>query len=339
MLKLITGVLLFTALAHAAQDLPPAKLEWNDLVNRPERWPTSCKLIKKIRFGPVDVLDAGTVCRVIGVQGGQAQLLADNSQFEAPPEFVDLLDEANATWSRLSPEQRALTPDMVVKDRSLWPASVTVAEEQNFGAFTIKAGETLPMLFITPQQELALFAPRQTQWAPVPLAMTDFFTRARELSALAKEKRPGRIASLFDGKVVDVDGKPAQLKAADHYIIYWSGSQCEWCAQYNAKWVDYFKKNLADRTDVQVIGICNDQQMPVYFAYAKKNAYAWPILLNENKLLTSALGELGMIQMPGIIVFDKDGTIVASTLRQRGTPLETADGVVKQIDKLLASPK
>ena len=77
--------------------------------------------------------------------------------------------------------------------------------------------------------------------------------------------------------------------------------------------------------------------MPVFYAYAKKNGYGWPILPAEHMLLTSALENLGTIQMPGIIVLDKNGKIEASTLRQRGNPLQTADGVVAEIDKLLAA--
>jgi len=325
--------------AFAAPEAPPETLAWNDLVNHPERWPETCKLTKDIRFSPTDGLKAGTVCRVSAVPGAQAQLLVDNSQFDAPADFCDLLDAANATWSKLTPDQRALTPQMVIKDPSLWPATVTVSDEQNFGQFKIKAGQTLPLLFITPQQELALFAKGQTQWAPVPMAMTDFFTRSRELAATTKDKRPGRVAGLLDGKLVDLDGKPAAAKQAEHYIIYWTSSQCEWSVQYNAKFVDYYTRNLANRNDVQVVSISNDREMPVYYAYAKKCQYAWPILPNENKLLTSALGDLGTVQMPGIIVFDKNGKMEASTLRQHGTPLQTADGVVKQIDKLLANAK
>jgi hypothetical protein len=327
---------LFTSVAFAAAPVPET-LAWNDLINHPERWPATVKLTKKIRFSTTDMVEAGTECRVIGVVAGNAQLMVDNSQFEAPPDFCDLLETANAAWAKLTPEQRALTPDVVIKDKSLWPSQVTVSEMQDFGQFRIKAGETLPMLFITPQQELALFAKGQKQWAPVPIAMTDFFARAREIAATPKEKRTGRIAGLLEGKLVDLDGKPAVAKPAEHYIIYWSGSECQWCKQYNAKWVEYYKNTLADRKDVQVFGVGNDRQMPVYFAYAKKNQYAWPILPNENMLLTSALENLGMIQMPGIIVFDKNGKIEASTLKQRGTPLQTADNVVAQIDKLLAA--
>jgi hypothetical protein len=264
-------------------------------------------------------------------------LLTDNTQFDAPAEYCDLLEQANASWAKLSPEQRALTPDIVVKDKSLWPAQVTVTEAQIFGTFQIKAGETLPMVFITPQQELALMGKAQKQWAPVPMAMTDFFQRAREIAATPTEKRTGRIAGLLDGRLVDSDGKAATGKPAEHYILYWSGSQCEWCAQYNEKFVAYFNKTLAQRKDVQVLGISSDHQLPVYYAYAKKNKYGWPIVQNDNMSFTVALGELGMVQMPGIIVLDKNGTIEASTLKQRGTPLQTADGVVAEIDQLLAA--
>ena len=313
----------------------PETLQWNDLIDHPERWPVKVKLTKMIRFSPTDAIDAGTECRVIGVVPGQAQLLADQSQFEAPPEYCDVLEQANAAWSKLSPEQRALTLDAVVKDPSLWPGEVTVNEPQDFGAFSIKAGQTLPMLFLTPQRELAMMGEGQKQWAPVPIAMTDFFARARDIAATPKDKRPGRMATLLKGKVVDTDGKPAEIKPAEHYILYWSGSRCEWCAQYNDKWVAYVNKTLAGRKDVQVLGIGNDRQIKDYLAYAKKNQYAWPIVPPENALLTSALGELGTIQMPAIIVFDKNGKIEASTLRQRGTPLQTADAVVAEIDKLL----
>ena len=335
-LSLVCCALLVSS-AFAAPAAPPEKLTWADLANHPERWPASCKLTKMIRFSPTDAVNAGTVCKVMGVQGNNAILFAENSQFEAPAGYCDLLDEANAAWAKLSPEQKALTPDMVLKDKSLWPAVVTVTELQDFGQFKIKAGETLPMLFITPQQELALMGKGQAQWAPVPIAMTDFFARSRELAGMAKEKRPGRIAGLLTDRLVDTDGKPVATKQADHYIIYWSGSQCEWCAQYNAKWVAYYNKTLADRKDVQVFSIGNDKQMPVFYAYAKKNQYPWPILPNENALVREALGNLGIVQMPGIIVFDKDGKIEASTLKQRGTPLQTADNVVAQIDKLLAA--
>src|SRR5687768_4584660 len=126
---------LFASVTFAAAPPPPDKLAWDDLVNHPERWPATVKLTKMIRFSPTDSVAAGTECRVIGVVAGQAQLQADNSQFEAPPEFCNLLDEANAAWAKLSPEQRALTPDVVVKDKSLWPAEVTVTEAQHFGSF------------------------------------------------------------------------------------------------------------------------------------------------------------------------------------------------------------
>jgi hypothetical protein len=328
---------LFTSAAFAAPAAPPDKLTWNDLVNHPERWPASVKLTKMIRFSPTDAIKAGTECRILGVTPSQAQLLADNSQFEAPPDFTNLLDEANAAWAKLTPEQRALTVDAVLKDRSLWPAKVTVNEPQDFGRIKMKAGDTASVVGMEPNHDLKLMIKESVQWLPVPMSMTDFFARARDIAATPKEKRPGRVAGILDGLLVDSDGKPAQVKDADHYNIYWSGSQCEWCAQYNPKWVAYYNKTLADRKDVQVFSMANDKSMPIFYAYAKKSQYAWPILPMQYLAFTEVIGPIGnMIQTPALIVFDKNGTIVASTLRQKGTPLQTADGVIAQIDKMLA---
>lgn len=331
-------VLVFSTVSLAAGTAPPEKLTWNDLVNHPERWPATTKLTKKISFGLGDGLDAGTVCHIAAVPGARATLIApDNSQFEAPADFCDLLDNANATWATLTPDQRALTPAMVLKDQSLWPGVVTMEDEANFGAFKIKKGDTLPVISVQQSMEVGVLVKGQPGQQLVLISQTDFFSRSRDLAAMEKDKRPGRMAGLFDGQLVDTDAKPAAVKTASHYIIYWSGSQCEWCAQYNAKFVDFYNKKLADRKDVQVLSISNDKQMKVYYDYAKKNQYGWPILPNENVGVIQALGNLGAIQMPGIIVFDKNGKIVASTLRQRGTPLQTADGVVGQIDKLLVA--
>src|SRR5688572_20247134 len=143
---LLCAVFLLSARSIAAPADAPEKLTWNDLVNHPERWPASVKLTKMIRFSPTDAVNAGTVCRVIGVVPGQAQLLAENSQFEAPPDYTNLLEEANAMWAKLTPEQRSLTVDVVMKDKSLWPAVVTVTELQEFGKFKIKPGETVPVV-------------------------------------------------------------------------------------------------------------------------------------------------------------------------------------------------
>jgi hypothetical protein len=333
---LCCALLVFAASALAAE--PPEKLAWNDLVNHPERWPGSCKLTKKISFGMGVAINAGTECKVLAVVGNRAQLLApDNSAFEAPPDFCDLLDTANATWAKLTPEQRKVDLPAIQKDPTLWPSTVTVNAEQNFGRFVIKAGQTVPMLMILPNQELALFAKGQAQYAPVPAAMTDLFVRSRELAAIEPAKRPGRLNGLLQGQLVDADAKPIDVKPADYYVVYWSGSQCQWCAQYNAKFVEYYNKNLLERKDVQVFGIGNDRQMPVYYAYAKKNHFAWPTLPNENIGVVQAFGNLGAIQMPGIIVMDKTGKIVTSTLKQRGNPLQTADAVVTELDKLIAA--
>ena len=84
----------------------------------------------------------GTECRVLGVVSGN--VAPAGGQFAVSvarrPSTQRLLEQANAAWAKLTPEQRALTPDVVIKDKSLWPAMVTVTEVQDFGKFQIKAG-------------------------------------------------------------------------------------------------------------------------------------------------------------------------------------------------------
>jgi hypothetical protein len=331
---------LWAAAAFAAPQPPPEKLTWQDLINHPERWPASTKLTTDLVFGPGDRIKAGTVCKIAALQGMDAQLiLPDNTGVQVGEKQCDLLEGANAAWAKLTPEQRAVTADMIIRDPSLWPGTVTVSELQSFGRFQIKAGETLPVIGIHRPGEIGLYVKGQQGQQLVPMSMTDVIAQAREIATTPKEKRVGRVPALLKGYLTDLEAKPVDVKPAEHYIIYWSGSGCEWCAQYNAKFVEYYTKNLADRADVQVFSIPGDKQMAPFYAYAKKGNLSWPVLPGENLGVTLFLGELGIIQMPGIIVFNKDGKIVASTLRQRGNPLQTADGIVAYIDKNIVNVK
>ncbi len=330
------GAALLFVVASALFAAPsPEKLTWRDLVNQPERWPESVRLKTDQHFQREGTLKAGTTVTVHAVTARQAQLLAPAGfVFATHPEDSDLLEAANARWARFAPEQRALTLRALERDPTLWPGTATVTTDQSYGSFALKAGETHRLLRIENGQAV-LWVPGKSGTYLVPVAGTDVFARARERAGVPQEQRPGRMREILDGLMVDSEGKPVPLEEADVYVQYLSASTCPRCAYFTPKFVEHYKQALAGRERVAFFGSATDATMPPYLAYAKSSEMPWPTLPNENKNVMAALGLKGVIQIPGIVVFDKFGNVILSTSRLGGSPMAAAEAALAQLDDRL----
>lgn len=335
MLKTSVASLFFSACLMAAP--PPAKpLTWRDLVNHPERWPAEVTVKADQKFQSGKVVRRGTKVSIAEVTLKDATLVADHGfAFGAGPAECDLLEAANAQWASFTPEQRALTLPIVERDMSLWPAKVTITQDCTFGSYVIKAGSVQRLVRVR-GNDAALYIPGQNELKVVDVSATDLFARARTLAAMPKADRPGRMAEILDGLMVDAGNRPVPIKAADFYVQYWSASTCPRCAVFTPKFVAHYNEVLAGKENVAFFGSSTDATMPPYFAYVKRSNQPWPILPPENKFAMMALGDLGVIEIPGIIVFDKFGNVIMSTSRMRGAPLPVAEAALAKLDSQLA---
>jgi len=310
-------------------------LVWRDLVNRPERWPAQTRLTTEQRFRGEASLRAGTVVQIHAVKPNEVELIAPAGfLFAAAPGDCDLLAAANAQWARFTPEQRALTVSDLQRDMSLWPGRATLTVDQSFGSFTLKSGETYRVMRVS-GGDVALWVPGRDGQQVVPLTATDVFVRARERVALPRDQRPGRMAEILDGLLVDAAGKSTPIGAADVYVQYLSASTCPRCAAFTPKFVEHYNAVLAGRDRVAFFGSSTDATMPPYFAYVKSTGMPWPTLPHQNKNVMIALGNLGVLEIPGIVVFDKFGQVLLSTNRIGGAPLAAAESALAQLDQKL----
>jgi hypothetical protein len=168
------------------------------------------------------------------------------------------------------------------------------------------------------------------------LAGTDLFSRARELAALPPDQRPGHVGDLLEGTPVDSNGKPAALPPARYYVFYFAASTCPRCKIFTPKFVEHFNKSLADRTDVAFVTWPTEATTPPMLDYMKQNKIPWPTIPAEKKL---TIGDFGVMEIPGILVLDRFGTIRLATNKLPGAPLEAADAALAQLnDTLKAEP-
>ncbi len=307
------------------------ELTWSDLVNHPERWPAETKLSVQLKFKS-GVLLAGTAVHIETVTPAGAQLIAPQGfLFNVDAKNCDLLQTANAMWSKFTPEQQALTPAKLATDLTLWPGKVKLIEAGVFGPIKMAAGTEWPVMHVKPDG-VGLAHPKSNEMLIMALNYTDLFARARELVLLPVEKRPGHMAALLDGVTIDANGKPVAVKKANYYVFYFAASTCPRCKVFTPKFIEHYQQTLADRMDVAFVSWPTDATTPPYLAYVRENSIPWPNLPVERK---SLFANLGVFQIPGILVVDRFGNRVLASNTQPGAPLEAADATLAKLAAVL----
>jgi len=89
---------------------------------------------------------------------------------------------------------------------------------------------------------------------------------------------------------------------------------------------------LTDRKDVAFVSWPTDATTPAYLEYARANSIPWPSLPAERK---SLFANLGVFEIPGILVVDRFGKRVLATNTQPGAPLEAADATLARLNESL----
>lgn len=318
--------------APAAAPVPPARpLTWADLVNHPERWPDTTKINVGLKFSS-GALAAGSAVRIETVTPAGAQLIAPQGfVFNVKPEHCDLLEAANAQWAKFTPEQRDITPQKLAADPTLWSGKVKILEAGQFGSLKVPAGTDWPLTHVK-SDELGIAHPQSKEMLMFAFNYTDIFARARDLALLPVEHRPGRMAASLEGVTIDNAGKPAAVPTANYYVFYFAASTCPRCKVFTPKLIDHYQKSLANRKDVAFVSWPTDVTTPPYLQYARDNAIPWPTLPVERKNL---FANLGVFEIPGILVVDRFGNRLLATNQINGQPLEAANTTLAKLNDVL----
>jgi hypothetical protein len=318
----------------------PAKpLTWADLVNHPERWPAQTRLTTDLRFS-TDILKAGTPVEVDRVSANSAHLIAPQGfGFNAEPKICDLLQAANVIWARLTPEQQSLTLQIIQQDRSLWPAKVKFLKAFDSGPQRFQAGSVWSFVNINGDKAL-VFEEKSGTLQLAPAGDTDLFSRARELLAMPLDQRPNRMAELLAGTTVDVDGKPVEVQSARYYVLYFASVDCPRCKIFTPKLVEQFNKSLTDRKDVVFVTFPIMDPTPSMLDYVRQNAIPWLTIATERRgeIYVKEEDEVAVgrqVKTPALVVLDRFRTVLLSTSRFPGQPLEAAEAALMQLNSVL----
>lgn len=332
-------LLLCGSFARSTPSQQPETLKLSDLVNHPERWPAAVKVLKDFKFSAGGGLKAGQMVKVLEFKGAQVLVDAGNqSSFEVAPADCDLLDAANKAWAALTSAQRAVDPQCLLKDASLWPERVTC-----LSGFRLDDGSELApggeYQFLSIDREGAKFyAPAQHTTLVAELSQTDLITRARQRALVEPEKRPSRIAAVLQKGLVDSEGKPFTSAAIDDarlYVLYFGASWCGPCRKFSPSLVKFVNDNAKANPRMVTVLMSNDKESADMLEYMKEEKMPWPALPLATLLQTPLLLGLAGDAIPRLVILDHHGLVLASSV-ENGTYVGV-DRPLKALAKLVES--
>jgi len=308
------------AKAAAGPALAAAPVEqfwkWNDLINRPERWPAEARLKRQVAFQDGTRFPAGSVVRVTKVTAREIDVvLPDGALAGFGPDDTDLLDAANRYWASLTAEQRAVDFAAITRDPSLHPAVVTTHVNLNFPNLTIPAGTEVPFADIV-GNKLHVWGKAANRPMIVDFTDTDLLARAREIARVPASERPNRIASILEGATLDLQGAPAALPPKSLYVLYRASTTCSNSMNYTSRFSERMKTILAAHPEVGLVSLAYDPADQEALSFAR--GFDLPGVVVPASKRPPQLEKFNVQVMPGIIVIDQNGRELFANKRYTG---------------------
>lgn len=337
---LLSLVLALACLATAsAQAAPPETLSLQDLVQRPDRWPAAVKLRRDFNFSGGGGARTGQAVHVVEFNGAQVLVDAGNELvFEVAPGDCDLLEAANTAWAALTPVQRAVDPEKLLQDASLWPERTT-----SLAGFQLEDGTILQPggeyeLISLDREGVKIYSGAHRTTLMTELAQTDVIARARQKALIEPDKRPSRVAAALKTTLVDAEGKPVASQAIDEarvYVLYFGASWCGPCRKFSPGLVRFASDAAKTHPRLVTVLLSNDEDDADMRSYMKEEKMPWPAMplaaLRQTPLFLSQ--SVGYI--PNLVVLDRHGKVLASS--SENGQYVGPERALKALEKVLAT--
>ena len=341
--------LLFAAVAALITPAAFAQdLAWADLARRSDLWPTQCTVKVAMKFAGGVSVHVGQKATVLEVRANEVQLntLDGKTIFAADPDETDVLTVARTAYAALTPKQRALTYDTLVRQRELWPARVTFTQVVELtGGKSVSPGDQAVLTDFRPGQ-LVLKIEKLNTTVPVPPHVTNVMAQARTLiedgAAVAEAKKSvdrkqaqGPLLGDLDGKLVNsVTGKPQPLDASapPRYIVFYRGSStCPITRQFTPSLIKYYQAMKPAHPDVEFVWIMTESADDTA-KFAKQLGFNWRAIGYESTGGMPRVSQSISGLLPQLMVMDRNGRVLANGSQH------AAQNALRQLDALIKRP-
>ena len=332
------GTIGLAAVLTGAAATQPETLTLADLVNRPDRWPATVTLPHDFRFNDGFTVHQGDPARVGLFDGTRVGLIAaGNHRFAAAPADVGLLDAANRAWAALTPAQRAVDPESLAADPSLWPVQVSTTSPITCQWGRLAEGTVVGLVSVTSHGPDVAW-PNSPNRLNLNFGSTDVIARARHLALVAPAQRPSRIAAALQAIMVDADGRPYRddhLGDKQFFALYFGASWCAPCHAFSPALVKYLDDALPKHPELAAVFLSDDKALPPMFAYMKQERMPIPAVppqaVSQSTLLTTYASQL----IPQLVIVDRFGRVLATSDDNHGNRIDPEE-TLGALTKLLA---
>ena len=294
------------------------ELTWQELVRRPELWPTQCTINRSMKFQSGASVSAGQKLDVIEIQPNQIGLGTPDGHlsFAAKPEDTDALALARSVWAKLTPAQRDLTYATLLRRTDLWPYRVAlrVPIELN-GNRKLTKGEKVILMGVEGNQILVLSEAINTSFDLDP-SQTDLLEQARGWVS-NRGGAPSRVAEELSGKLMDpATGKSASLGTNDSsrlFAFYRGAGWCGPCREFSPTLLKTYKDLKSKYSGFELVFLSADHSQAEMQRYVQDEGFPWLAVpaerIKDLHLISQDFGQY----IPQLVIVDSHGKLLVDS--------------------------
>jgi hypothetical protein len=343
------------------------ELNWAELSHRPELWPAQCTAKVEMKFDGGVTIRPGQKLTVLQVTATEVQIQTPDGRITstADPDETDVLAVANADFAKLTPKQRALTYQTLVRQKDAWPEQITVKKTFELAPGKIvRAGDQFTVTDVLADR-VAVKSDSLKATFHVAVQSTDVMARARKLiddpaaaprfvdamkqaqeQQLVQQRQQQAvqekvrvtgpvIAELEPELISSVTGKPAPFdeEALPKYIVIYRGSStCPITRQFTPTLIKYYQQMKPKHPEFEIVYMMTESVEDTS-KFAREVGFSWRAIKYERAHPTPNVSRPIQGLLPQLVVLDRDGRVLANGWQN------SAPNALKQLDALLrASP-
>lgn len=326
-------ILLFAAACFLVSTIGAQELTLMELARRPEFLPAQVTLKQPVKLQGRPAINAGQKLTVVSIRGTSVEVETPDgrSVFNVKADDTDVLASAQATYQKLTPEQRALTYQSLLQRKDLWPYRVKLTQLMRLSGGDLKPGT--PAILVGIEGNDLLLVNEQGKFLfNAPPRDTDLLDAARKLLANPKAF-PSRVAEDLQGKLIDPGTQAAAALPANadpkYFAFYRGAGWCGPCRQFSPSLVKFYKDAKPKYPNFEVVFISGDKTPTEMRNYAKEMGFSWVTVPQARQPETQIVNRLFTNLIPQLVVTDRAGNVVIDSART-GTA-----AALKQFDALL----
>ncbi len=310
-----------------------------ELVSRKDLWPTRIAFVKEARLDPTTWWRAGEELAFHDFDGTNVILDEGTFLFDWPAEGTDVVKRVRDVAAALSPEALALTIDSLRQQPELWPVRVQTSKTLQFSNNTIvPAGREVALRFF--EGDLVSVYDREVaNYYTVEPHETDLMARSRALLEVPEaERQPFFVRSLAAALDAPDPAVAKRLSEADYVLVYAGRLGCGRCSEFLPQLKDVYARlrTAPPAAKFEVVFLpedANAQSAQKYVAEAQPPGGA---LAFDRRLEAANLMTIPLQILPGLMVFDRNGTLIESNDPNGGSP--SASDVLASFESRVKQP-